>query len=109
MVWAVQRLMVCVALSWCMLHVQAGMAAETKGQEAQDVEMGESGKGPEPVGQVRSIDTRITRTVKCCFDLTRGWQVVWQAKQWHNDGGTRSEDANQMLGTMERQRAHIMA
>jgi len=30
------------------------MAAETKGQEAQDVEMSESGKGPEPaIGQVR--------------------------------------------------------
>lgn len=29
------------------------MAAETKGQEAQDVEMSESGKGPEPgIGQV---------------------------------------------------------
>ncbi|CAN0020564.1 unnamed protein product, partial [Sphacelaria rigidula] len=28
------------------------MAAETKGQEPQDVVMGESGKGPEPLGQV---------------------------------------------------------
>ena len=43
-----------VTMLWHVLHVQAGMAAETKGQEAQDVEMGESGKGPEPVGQVRS-------------------------------------------------------
>lgn len=42
-----------------MSRVLAGMAAETKGQEAQDVEMGESGKGPEPVGQVRSNDARI--------------------------------------------------
>lgn len=29
------------------------MAAETKGQEPQDVEMSESGKVPEPLGQVR--------------------------------------------------------
>ena len=36
---------------------KAGMAAETKGQEAQDVEMAESGKGPELMGQVRGIDT----------------------------------------------------
>ena len=36
------------------LETGRDMAAETKGQEAQDVEMSESGKGPEPgIGQVR--------------------------------------------------------
>lgn len=91
------------------------MAAETKGQEAQDVEMGESGKGPEPVGQVRSNDVRIdVRTaVECvCFDPPPGWHYmlyVWRAKRWRYDGVTRASDANEMLGRFGRHRALIMA
>lgn len=34
------------------------MAAETKGQEAQDVEMSESGKGPEPA--IAQVSRRMT-------------------------------------------------
>lgn len=35
------------------VQLEADMAAETKGQEAQDVEMSESGKGTQPgIGQV---------------------------------------------------------
>lgn len=58
------------------------MAAETKGQEPQDVEMSESGKVPEPLGQVGRNRVSAPRAIYY-FHFSRTVLKRWQ---WALDG-----------------------